>query len=287
MPWPTRLVLLGHPVAHSLSPRFQNAALEAAGIDVRYTAVDVEPSELEAVVAQLKRDRVAGNVTVPFKERMHDACDVLTPLARRVGAVNTFWVDDAGALVGDNTDVAGVACSVRVMLGESPVNSTFGVIGAGGAAASVLAAIEQWPGCTAHVYNRTPERARLICERFGSFAQPVDDIGVIAGSQIVVNATSLGVRDADPLPIDVALLPRDVAILDLVYRPAVTRFIHAAALAGHRGRRFDGLYMLYEQGARAFYRWFGREPDREVMWKALNEERDAALRALAEASPQP
>src|SRR3954449_8752666 len=98
---PSRLVVLGHPVAHSLSPRFQTAALRAAGIPVEYSAVDVEPSQFEDVVEQLKRAGVAGNVTLPFKERMHDVCDVLTPLAQRVGAVNTFWVADDGSLTGD------------------------------------------------------------------------------------------------------------------------------------------------------------------------------------------
>jgi shikimate dehydrogenase len=265
---PPRLVLLGHPVAHSLSPRFQNAALEAAGIDVRYAAVDVEPSEFEDVVEQLKRERVAGNVTVPFKERMHDACDVLTPLAKRVGAVNTFWVTGDGDLVGDNTDVGGFDYTVATLLGERPRDLTVGVLGAGGAAAGVLAAVEEWQNCTAHVYNRTPERARLLCERFGSVAQPVDDVGVIAGSQLVVNATSLGLRDTSA-PMDASLLSPDAIVVDLVYRPGATAFVRAARAHGLRAE--DGLLMLCEQGALAFERWFGRAPDRAVMWKALNE----------------
>jgi len=265
---PPRLVLLGHPVSHSLSPRFQNAALAAAGLGVRYDALDVEPTAFENVVAQLKREGVAGNVTVPFKERMHDACDVLTPLARRVGAVNTFWVDDAGALVGDNTDVGGFDLTVRTVLGGAPRDLTVGVLGAGGAAAGVLAAVETWPGCTAHVFNRTPERARLLCERFGSFAQPVDDIGVIAGAQLVVNATSIGLRD-NTLPIDLELLPAEAVVVDLVYRPGETALVRAARSRGMRA--IDGLLMLCEQGALAFERWFEQPPDRAVMWSALTE----------------
>lgn len=259
-------MLLGHPVAHSLSPRFQTAALAAAGIDVRYEALDVDPAGFEDVVAQLTRERVAGNVTVPFKERMHDACDVLTPLARRVGAVNTFWVDDAGALGGDNTDVGGFDLAVRAVLGGAPRDLAVGVLGAGGAAAAVLAAVESWPGCAAHVFNRTPERARLLCERFGSFAQPVDDVGVVAGAQLVVNATSIGLRD-DALPIDIGLLPVEAVVVDLVYRPGETAFVRAVRARGMRA--IDGLVMLCEQGALAFERWFGRPPDRAVMWDAL------------------
>lgn len=266
---PARLVLLGHPVAHSLSPRFQSAALRAAHIDVPYTAVDVDPATFEAVVESLKAEGVAGNVTVPFKERMHDACDVLTPLAERVGAVNTFWVSDDGELVGDNTDVGGFDFTVLALLGEPPRNLTVGVLGAGGAAAGVLTAIEMWPGCTAHVYNRTPERARLLCERFRSVAQPVDDAGVIAGAQLVVNATSLGLRD-ESMPIDPTLLQPDAFVVDLVYRPGATAFVRAARARGLRAE--DGLLMLREQGAIAFERWFDRAPDRDVMWRALTQE---------------
>ena len=264
----SRLVLLGHPVAHSLSPRFQTAALRAANIPVEYSALDVDPPSLERVVAELKREGVAGNVTVPFKERVHDVCDELTPLAQRVGAVNTFWVSEDGALVGDNTDVGGFDYAVRSLLGSAPRDLTVGVLGAGGAAAGVLAAVESWPGCFAHVYNRTPERARLLAERFRSVAKPVDDVGVIAGAQLVVNATSLGLRD-DAFPIDVALLAPEAAVVDLVYRRGETAFVRATRARGHRS--VDGLPMLCEQGALAFERWFGRSPDRTVMWRALTE----------------
>jgi shikimate dehydrogenase len=264
---PGRLVLLGHPLSHSLSPRFQNAALVAAGIPLRYEAVDVEPTAFEDVVATLKGQNAAGNVTIPFKERMHDACDVLSPLAQRVGAVNVFWIDEDGRLVGDNSDVGGFDAAVATLLGACPRDITVGLLGAGGAAAAVLAAVETWPGCTAHVYNRTPERARLLCERFGAVAQPVDDVGVIAGAQLVVNATSIGIRD-DAYPLSPSLIAPGAAVIDLVYRPGETAWIRALRARGHRA--CDGLPMLIEQGALAFERWFGVAPDREVMWRSVS-----------------
>jgi len=264
---PGRLVLLGHPLSHSLSPRFQNAALVAAGIPLRYEAVDVEPTAFEDVVATLKGQNTAGNVTIPFKERMHDACGVLSPLAQRVGAVNVFWIDEDGRLVGDNSDVGGFDAAVATLLGACPRDITVGLLGAGGAAAAVLAAVETWPGCTAHVYNRTPERARLLCERFGAVAQPVDDVGVIAGAQLVVNATSIGIRD-DAYPLSPSLIAPGAAVIDLVYRPGETAWIRALRARGHRA--CDGLPMLIEQGALAFERWFGVAPDREVMWRSVS-----------------
>jgi shikimate dehydrogenase len=263
---PGRLVLLGHPVAHSLSPRFQNAALAAAQIPIVYEALDVEPTSLEQTLTRLRAARAAGNVTVPHKSRVFDACDDVSAIARRAGAVNTFWVDGDGRLVGDNTDVGGFDAAVRTLLGEPARDITVGVIGAGGAAAAVLAAVECWDGCTVHVYNRTPERARLLCERFGAFAQPVDDIGAIGGAQLVVNATTIGLHDGG-LPIDPALIAPEVAVIDLVYRPGRTAFVRQ--LQGRGVRAIDGLEMLVEQGALAFERWFGQPPDRSAMWRSL------------------
>ena len=263
---PRRLVLLGHPVAHSRSPRMQNAALAAAGIAARYEALDVAPENFEDAVAGLAGARAAGNVTVPYKERMREACDAVTPLAERVGAVNCWWIDERGRLIGDNTDVGGFDAAVAALLGERPRNLSVGVLGAGGAAAGVLGAVESWPGSLAHVYNRTPERARLLCERFWSAARPVDDVGVIAGCQLVVNATSVGLHD-DAMPLDVALVAPESVVVDLVYRPNETAFVRAARERGHRA--IDGRAMLVEQGALAFERWFGVRPDRDVMWRAV------------------
>jgi shikimate dehydrogenase len=264
---PTRLLLLGHPVSHSLSPRIQNAALEAAGIDGRYEAVDIEPDAFLEALTRLRKPHVGGNVTVPFKERMRDACDELSPLARRVGAVNTWWVDVDGVLHGDNTDVPGFEAAVFELLGvdQKPRNLSVGVLGAGGAAAAVLAAAESWPGAVVHVVNRTPERARLLCERFGPNVQPVDDVGVVAGADLVVNATSVGLTN-DELPVEVELLAPNAAVLDLVYRRGGTAFVRELHLRGRRA--MDGLTMLVEQAAFAFERWFGMTPDRSAMWQA-------------------
>jgi shikimate dehydrogenase len=261
------LVLLGHPVAHSLSPAFQNAALEAANIPIRYEALDVAGHDFDRVVASLRAEDTWGNVTVPYKERMHEACDVVSPLAKRACAVNTFWVDSTGQLIGDNTDVDGFSAAVSALLGESPHDLTVGLLGAGGTAAAALTAVESWPNCDAHVYNRTPERARLLCERFSTIAQPIDDIGVAAGADLVVNATPLGLHNDDEFPLDPALIAPTSAVIDIVYRPGETAWVRAVRAKGLRA--CDGIGMLVEQGALAFERWFGVSPDRSVMWRAV------------------
>jgi shikimate dehydrogenase len=259
-------VLLGHPVAHSLSPVFQTAALRAAGLEVEYHAEDVAPSDLPAVLRRLVAEGTAGNVTVPHKEAVARACSRLTPLAGRVGAVNTFWVED-GQLVGDNTDVGGFAAAYGKPV---PPGRHVALLGAGGAAAAVLAAIAEWPGVHARVWNRGAERAVALAERFGARAAGTKSEAV-DGAAVVVNATSIGL-DGESQPIDVALLPRGCDVIDLVYNPNETAWVRAARAAGHRA--MDGLAMLIEQGALAFERWFGMAPDRAAMWRAAAPDRN-------------
>ena len=262
---PGRLALLGHPVSHSLSPVFQNAALRAAGIDLRYEALDVPPEALAATLDEARANHWAGNVTVPYKESVFIQCTELTPIAQRVGAANVFRATPAG-MVGHNTDVEGVRRAVRELLGKEPVDYEIGVIGAGGAAAAVLAAIEGWPGCRAIVANRSSTRSQSLVGRFRSVAQ-VGDVDEISGrADLVINATSLGLHPDDPLPIDPRTLGTDTAVLDLVYSPRGTPLVQAARKAERRSA--DGLRMLVEQGAAAFEWWFDVSPDIDLMWQA-------------------
>jgi shikimate dehydrogenase len=264
---PTRLVLLGHPVTHSLSPAFQNAALQAAGIPVRYEALDVPPSAFADVLRGLAHQRVAGNVTVPHKEAAARACDRLTALAERVGAVNCFWTDEDGMLVGDNTDVGGFDALVRVAMPKRPANCRVALLGAGGSAAAVLAAAERWPNCYVAVWSRTADRSRALAARFGTVAHAVASLDeAIASADLVVNATPLGLAD-DAVPVPPAALRRGVTVVDLVYRRGETPWVRQARARGLRAA--DGLAMLIEQGALAFERWFGVPPDRDVMWAAV------------------
>ncbi|MDB4879207.1 MAG: Shikimate dehydrogenase [Gemmatimonadetes bacterium] len=268
MSLPGRLVLLGHPVAQSLSPRFQNAALRAAGIPLTYELLDVEPAALDATLQQLRRQDAAGNATSPHKEAMAARCDRLTPLAERCGAVNVFW-HERGALVGDNSDVGGADVTARALLRGAPQGARVALIGAGGAAAAMLAAVEGWEGARAVVYNRHMPRARQLADRFASIATTADTMDeALRSATLVVNATPLGHRDDDPFPVPVARLPRGAAVFDLVYHPTETVWVRAARDAGHWAA--DGRGMLVEQGAIAFTRWFGVEPDRNAMWTAMS-----------------
>ncbi len=264
---PGRLVLLGHPVAHSLSPTFQNAALRAAGISLLYEAVDVLPRDLLALLRKLKDLGVAGNVTIPHKVKVHASCDELTDIAKRVGAVNTFWFE-SGRLHGDNTDVGGFDAAARALLGGETAGARIVVLGSGGAAAAVIAAAEQWADSQVAIVARSSERASKLARRFRDVARVEKSVELaLADATLIVNATPVGQREAEQ-PLDVGIIPKTAAVMDLVYRRGGdTPWVKAARKRGNPAA--DGLPMLLEQGALSFQRWFGIEPDREVMRQSL------------------
>lgn len=264
---PGRLVLVGHPVAHSLSPALQNAALRYAGLPITYEAIDVRPDALENAIRRLVAARAAGNVTIPHKEAMVRHCARLDVVAQRVNAVNTFRVADDGMLEGTNTDVGGFDALAREVGALRP-GAHVAVLGAGGSAAAVLAALERWSGATVSLFNRTRARAASLQARFSivnAVATTADD--AVRDATVVVNATSLGLGDDDPLPVAIESLRPGAAVLDLVYRPRETAWVRAARARKHAA--VDGLRMLLEQGALAFEWWFGIAAPRDVMREAL------------------
>jgi len=272
---PSRLVLLGHPVSHSRSPAMQEAALRAAGRPGRYEALDVPPGGLGDALARLRDEGAAGNVTIPHKEAVAAAAVRRSPVAQRVGAVNTFW-HEADGLVGHNTDVAGARAAVAALWSPELEGRPVLLLGAGGAAAALLVALESVPHGGVEVVARSPDRAERLAERTGVrvTVTAAAVAAAVAGATpaqvgragLVVNATPIGQREAGE-PVPVGWLAPDAAALDPVYAPDGTPWVRACRLAGRRAE--DGLRMLVEQGAHAFVRWFGVEPDRTVMWRAL------------------
>ncbi len=269
---PSRLVILGHPVAHSLSPVFQRAALRHAGIGLDYDREDVAPDALADALMRLAAEGAAGNITIPHKEAAAALITRCTPAAKRVGAVNTFWTEQ-GVLVGHNTDVDGAAATIRALRREDGPNVCdvpVVLCGAGGSAAATLVALNDLGYRHITIVARTTARARALSERLAVPVRiaSVDAIDSVVGTAaLVINATPIGLRD-DAFPVAVATLPDHCAAFDLVYRPGGTAWITACRVAGRRAE--DGLRMLVEQGAAAFEVWFNVSAPRDTMWRALN-----------------
>lgn len=269
---PGRLVLLGHPVAHSLSPVFQQAALDAVGIPLRYESLDVAPAELGSVLESLRQAGAAGNVTVPHKEAVAERC-ARSATAELTGAVNAFRVSPAGVLEGENTDVLGFVRAVEALLpSPRPLRALrMIVLGAGGAASAVCAAARTWPGSQVVLVARTRERAERLAARWAAevrvAASVPEAIAMLEGRpSLVVNATPVGLS-GDAMPVDPRDLPAGCAVLDLTYRRGATPLVDAALRAGLPTS--DGRRMLVEQGAAAFEFWLGVPAPRAVMWEAL------------------
>ncbi|MBL0939661.1 MAG: shikimate dehydrogenase [Gemmatimonadaceae bacterium] len=273
IPW-GGFVILGHPVAHSLSPTFQNAALEAIGARQQYERLDVPPAALAQTVATLGVHRIAGNVTIPHKEAMAGLASRLTETAQATGAVNTFWWDAEG-LVGHNTDVLGAEATIRALLPNGAQGPVV-VLGAGGSSAAVLHALRLCGCSDVHMVARTPARATALLERMTiSGAVHAEDatgalapalLSVLQDAALVVNCTPVGLS-GDQQPIALDAIGTQAAIFDLVYRRTGTAWVREAQ---HQQRRAeDGMRMLVEQGAAAFEAWTGVAAPRDVMWRAL------------------
>ena len=272
-----RMFLIGHPVGHSVSPAFQQAALDHLSIDARYEAIDVPESSLPAAVDSLRSPDVLGaNVTVPHKEAVIPLLDEVVDDARLIGAVNTIQ-NRNGTLVGHNTDARGFLRSLHEEAQFDPKGKQALVLGAGGSAKAVTVALAGEGVERIVVANRTQERARSLTESVRSLGVRADAIPLCEESirphasncLLIVNCTSIGMTGgpaAGESPIGAAVIPPNALVCDLVYNPRMTPLLLEAEQAG--ARILGGLPMLVYQGAAALEIWTGETAPVRVMFAA-------------------
>ena len=284
-----RVVLIGHPVAHSLSGAMQQAAFDELGIDARYGLWDKAPIELADAVGELRTDDFLGaNVTIPHKERVVPMVDRLTEEASATGAVNTI-TREGKRLVGHNTDVAGLKVALDKLVGRQKMPKQAVILGAGGGSRAVVYGLIREGFQRIVVFNRHLHRAEGLVKHFGRTAAHMelrampwhDSIleSEIAKTKVLINATSIGLTsDASPIPAE--FLNDELLVLDLIY--AKTRLLRDAHAAG--ATTLDGELMLLHQGAAAFTLWTGQPAPLELMQTKLAEARAGGLRS-AEGEP--
>lgn len=270
-----RYAVIGHPVAHSLSPRIHAAFGRQTGIALEYTAMDASPELFDAILAEFAAEGGLGaNVTLPHKTRAAGACTTLTERARRAGAVNTL-IRTATGWEGDNTDGVGLVRDLTERHGLDLRARRTLLIGAGGAARGVAPALLDAGIGDLYIVNRTPERADALAD---ALAMPgrvhpryLRDIGSLGTFDLIVNATSAARADGLPsLPIALAN-PRTAAV-DLSYGEVAIPFL-AWARAADAHDCIDGLGMLVEQAAESFQRWHGVRPETDAVFEILREHR--------------
>ena len=269
-----RLAVIGDPVDHSLSPAMQGAALAAAGLPWTYGAKRVAPADLAEEVGRLRATMRGFNITIPHKVAIRNHVDEIAPSAARVGAVNTV-VRSGRRLIGHNTDLAGFTAALIAL--EPAPSGTAVLFGAGGAARAVALALAD-RDLPLVIVNRSLDRALGLAHSVpGARALRLDDREVrqcLGTAGVVVNATSLGLRAADPSPLPPgARLRPDGVVMDLVYGHR-TAFLRTAHRCGCRAT--DGVEMLVRQGAESFRLWTGIDPDLDVMRAACRRQLEEA-----------
>jgi shikimate dehydrogenase len=270
--------IIGHPVAHSRSPRIHGFWLKEHGLAGAYERADVLPEALGEFLATLRqRGFVGANVTGPHKEAVFRTVPHKSDAALAIGAVNTLWFE-GDELHADNTDVTGFLANLDATApGWDARHGTAVVLGAGGAARAVLFGLIGRGFARIVLVNRTPERAGELAAAFGPKIAPAPWEGrsrLLAGADLLVNTTTLGMHAAPPLDIDLRALPPHAVVNDIVYVPLQTRLLAAASERGLRA--VDGLGMLLHQAVPGFAHWFGVTPS---VTEALR--RDVAADILA------
>ncbi len=278
----TAFGIIGYPIGHSISPRFQQAALDSLTIGAEYRAYEVDPDGVGPFVASLRADAVTGiNVTVPHKEAVMPFLDEIDEWAAEAGAVNTI-VNRSGHLTGYNTDGYGFLRALRESGNFDPAGKSALILGAGGSARGIVQALLRADVGSLTVANRTFERAQTLADLANSRGVesratplPSPQAGDAARSaDLIVNCTSLGMRhgpDETASPLGARQIPSAALVYDLVYNPMLTPLLTAADEAG--AKTLGGISMLVYQGAASFEIWLERPAPVEVMM-------DAALAAM-------
>jgi len=288
-----RVVLIGHPVAHSLSGVLQQAAFDALAIDAVYEPLDRPLMELPESIAALRGDEYLGaNITVPFKERVVPMVDRTTEEAHATGAVDTITREGA-RLVGHNTDVLGFRPALDSLVGKQRMPKLAVVLGAGGGARAVVYGLITAGFQHVIVFNRHLHRGEALVRHFAKSAahmelkaKPWHESVLeaeLSRTKVLINASSVG-RVADETPIPAELLPPDLLVLDLLYTPKETRLVREARAAGATSA-VNGDMMLIHQTAAAFRLWTGQQAPLDLLAERLDIARDADVPATGSDTP--
>lgn len=255
--------VLGFPVKHSLSPLMHNAAMKEVGFDGSYEHIEVAPDDLNCFMKRVKTGEFSGlSVTVPYKEAVIEYCDKLSDEAKLIGAVNTLYFDGTD-LVGTNTDWYGF---IKALEEVEPgfAEKRILVVGAGGAARACLYALNKF-GVEPYLTNRSMEKLDEMVNDF-DFISVESDLLEDLDFDIVVNATSVGLKEDDPMVVSESLVDMVETVFDLIYLD--TKLV---VYAREKGKKLaSAKRMLLLQGGKQFEYFTGVNPPLEVMWKSIN-----------------
>ena len=251
-----RFLVIGNPIEHSLSPKLHNYWIKSNGIDAIYEKQKIDENDLEQVVLQIKKKKIDGaNVTVPFKKAVIPFLDELTVEAQNTQSVNTLYLKH-NKVIGHNTDIIGFETSIE-MSEYNILNKEVLILGAGGVVPSIIFALKKMKVSKIKISNRTKEKAKNLKKLFTDIE--IIEWGDVPNFDMIINATSLGLKKEDNLNIDFSSVSENKFFYDVIYNPNETNFLKIGKKLGNK--TLNGKLMFVYQALSAFNIWHKQKPD--------------------------
>ena len=251
-----KFLVIGNPIEHSLSPRLHNYWIKNNGIDAIYEKTKLDENELENIVLQIKQKKIYGaNITVPFKKAIISFLDELTTEADSTQSVNTLFLKD-NKVIGHNTDIIGFETSIKKSK-FNILNKEVLILGAGGVVPSIIFALNKMKVSKITISNRTREKAENLKKLFKNIK--IIDWGEVPNSDMIINATSIGLKKEDHIILDFSLTSKNSLFYDVIYNPKETNFLKTGKKMGNM--TLNGKLMFIYQALSAFNVWHGIEPN--------------------------
>ena len=251
-----KFLVIGNPIDHSLSPKLHNYWIRQNNINATYEKLKLEEKDLENLIFKVKEKKIEGiNVTVPFKKLIIPFLDDLSTEAQKTQSVNTVYLDNKKA-IGHNTDIVGFEMSIK----KSNINLSNKkvlILGAGGVVPSIILALIKMKVSKVFVANRTKEKAENLKNLFNDIS--IIDWGVLPNVDLIINATSLGLKEGDEMNLDFSLIGKNKLFYDVIYNPKETGFLKTGKKLGNFA--INGKLMFVYQALMAFNIWHGLKPN--------------------------
>ena len=250
-----KYLVIGNPIEHSYSPKLHNYWIKENNINAIYEKKSLQKDELKEIINELKNDKISGiNVTVPFKRQIIPFLNKLTPLSEQTGSVNTIYKKNK-EIIGDNTDVGGFSAALQHIHYDIKDKKAF-ILGAGGVTSSIISALKKMGIKSIALSNRTKEKSQILKEKFNDIE--LVNWGETINSDIIINATSLGLKEKDEIKIDYSKIGSNKLFYDVIYNPSVTKFLLKAQKLNNQIE--NGKLMFIYQAQLAFKIWHNIMP---------------------------
>jgi len=245
-----KYLVIGNPIEHSLSPKLHNYWLKENNIDAIYDKKRIDENELNSIISEIKQEKINGiNVTVPYKKAIIPFLDQLSPEAKHTQSVNTIYLQN-GIAIGHNTDIAGFELAIKYAKYDISNKKVF-ILGAGGVAPSIIYSLKKMKASKITLSNRTKEKAESLKNLFKDIE--IVDWGEVINFDMIINATSIGLKNEDGLNFDYSANGPNKFFYDVIYNPRETIFLKRAKLFGNRAE--NGKMMFIYQAHQAFTIW--------------------------------